>query len=194
MSNNSSASLGAHLKKQNVFFYLSAITSVAIIALMFVPWIVTPEKASILDLIMQCWKNTDLMIFMLPVVGGIILTHVLYLVSLFRPGHDPQYYGTVTVLLAGILFFLFIFATDVGYSTISVAKGNYTTSFMEFIGAHTWLNTPLDTWLANTGIREGIILFFDRFFSLPVLWFFLAIIQKAWFTRVAHKKEVISYV
>ncbi len=192
MSNNS-VSLGAHLKKQNVFFYLSAVTSVLIIALMFVPWIVEPEKASILDLIMQCWKHTDLMIFMLPVVGGILLVHVLYLVSLFRPGHDPQYYGTVSVLLSALLFFLFIFATDMGYSTISVAKGNYTDSFMVFIGAQNWLNTPLDTWLANTGIREGIVLFVDRFLSLPVLWLALAAIQTL-FAKVAHKKEVISYV
>lgn len=194
MSKNSSVSLGAHLKKQNVFFYLSAVTSVLIIALLFVPWVVAPEKASILTLIIECWKNTDLMIFMLPVVGGIILTHVLYLISLFRPGQDPMYLGTVSVLLAGILIFLMIFATDVAFSTISVAKGNYTDSFMVFLGADKWLNTPLDTWLAGTKIPEGVVLFLDRLFSLPVLWFCLALIQKAWFTRIAHKKEVISYV
>ncbi len=194
MSKNSSVSLGAHLKKQNVFFYLSAVTSVIILALMFVPWVKEPQSASILTLIIECWKNKDLMIFMLPVVGGIFLTHILYLVSLFRPGQDPMYLGTVSVLLAGILLFLFIFATDIAFHTISVAKGNYTDSFMIFIGADKWVNTPLDIWLANTGIREGIVLFFDRLFSMPVLWFVLTLVQKVWFTRIAHKKEVISYV
>ncbi len=185
--------LGAHLKKQNAFFYLSAISSIVIVAMMFIPWMVAPVNASPLDLLIKCFKNTDLMIFMIPVMLGIVLVHVVYLISLFRPGQDPIYFGTVSVLLSGIMMFLFIFATDIGYSNISVETGNYTDSFMVFIGADRWLNTPLDTLLIKF-LPEGWTLFIDRLISVPVLWFFLSILQKAWFTPIAHKKEVISYV
>ncbi len=187
--------LGAHLKKQNIFFYLSAITSVVIIAMMFIPWMVEPTSASLLDLLLKCFKNTDLMIFMIPVSLGIIFVHVMYLISLFRPGHDPKYMGTVSVLLSGIMMFLFIFATDIGYANISVETGNYTDSFMVFIGADRWLNTPLD--LLTTVLPQSwhdFIIFLDRLISVPFIWFLLSIIQKAWFTPIAHKKEVISYV
>ena len=190
---NAKGALGAHLKKQNVFFYLSAISSVVIIAMLFVPWLVDPVNASPLELLIKCFKNTDLMIFMIPVTLGIVIVHGMYLFSLFRPGQDPMYMGTVSVLLAGILMFLFIFATDIGYANISVETGNYTDSFMVFIGADRWLNTPLDTALMKF-LPESWALLIDRLISVPVLWFFLTILQKVWFTPIAHKKEVISYV
>ena len=54
MSKTASSSLGAHLKKQNIWFYLSALSSIAIVVLMFLPWITEPKGASLLTLLLDC--------------------------------------------------------------------------------------------------------------------------------------------
>lgn len=162
--------LGEHLKHQNVFFYISAICSVVLIALLFLPWVkateagVTPktDNASILTLILKCQKNVDLLIFLIPVTLGFIGTQVAYLISLFRPGHDAFYPGTAIVLLAGIEIFLFVFATDSAYKLIT--DGDATLDFFHFIGSSQW------TWI-------------------PTIWFVLTLLQKLLFVKLAHKKK-----
>lgn len=162
----SGGALSAHLKKQNIFFYLSALSSVAIIALMFVPWLSEPKAASLLTLLMDCSRSTEVLIFMIPIMLGVIIVHGLYLFSLFRPDQDPMYAGTVSVLLAGLMIFMLLFSSDVAYNLISGAE--YTSNFIKFLGADKW------TWI-------------------PVIWFVITLLQKLLFTRLAHKKEVISY-
>ncbi len=165
---NSSASLGAHLKKQNIWFYLSAISSVAIIALMFIPWITEPKAASLLTMLLDCKRHSEILIFMIPVMLGIIVVHGLYLFSIMRPDGEPMFMGTVTVLLAGLMLFLFVFATDLAYSAITVTNKVYTSKFLEFLG--------IDHWNL-----------------VPVIWFVITLVQKLLFAKLAHKKVVISY-
>ncbi len=168
MSNKNGGALSAHLKKQNIFFWLSALCSVAIIALMFLPWLDTPKSASILTMLIDTIGKFELMFFLIPVFLGVIIVHVLYLVTMMMPGRDETYLGTVSVLLAGIMILLFLFASDIAYSAITVTDKVYTDKFLEFIGADTW------TWT-------------------PVIWFVLTLVQKLLLTRFAHKKVVISY-
>ncbi len=161
----------AHLKKQNVFFYISALLSVAIMALMFLPWINEPKGASLLTIVIDCLNvpkpEIDTLIFLIPLMLGTLIVHVMYLVSIFTPDKDPVYSSTVSLLLVGLTIFIFLFGTDVAYSAITVTNKVYTDSFIEFIGADHW------TWV-------------------PVIWFVLALVQ-SFTTKLAHKKEVISY-
>ncbi len=162
-------SFGAHLKKQNIFFYLSALSSVAIIALMFVPWITEPKSASLLTLLLDCKKSTELLFFMIPVMLGVVITHVLYLVTMLRPDGEAKFMGTVTVLLAGLMIILVLFATDIGYQAIQVAGAN----------------DASDDLLAFFGM--------DHWTIVPLIWFVLTLLQKLVFAKIAHKKKVISY-
>ncbi len=161
----------AHLKKQNVFFYISALLSVAIMALMFLPWISEPKGASLLTIVLDCLAGPkpkiDLLVFLIPLMLGVLLTHILYLVSIFTPDKDPVYSSTVSLLLIGLTIFIFLFGSDMAYSLITVTDKVYTDKFLEFIGADHW------TWV-------------------PVIWFVLALVQ-SFITKLAHKKEVISY-
>lgn len=158
--------LASHLKKQNVFFYLSAFCSVAIIALMFLPWMSEPESASLFSLIFEAKRATDLKIFLIPTILGVIVTHVIYLVTMFKPDGEATFLGTVTVLLMGISFFLFLFATDIAYRVVTA--GEPTANALTFLG--------IDKWTV-----------------IPLIWLVLTLLQKLWFAPVAHKKEVISY-
>ncbi len=235
----SSGSFGAHMKKQNVFFYFSALTSVALIALMFVPWIIIPSSqagqhwlvelvtgfapslrgslpafltennaVSMWDLLIESinipamvnriptifgeftsgigtlglfpaigklfksvWgliASVELLVFLIPVFAGIIVVHIMYLRSIFRPETDPFFPGTVTVLLAGIMMFLFLFGSDLIFST--TLKADLTGSDLPWtlLGLHFW--TPV-----------------------PYIWFGLTLLQKWLFAKLAHKKKVISY-
>lgn len=161
----------AHLKKQNVFFYISALISVAIMALMFVPWITEPKSASLLTILLDCMlvpkPQIDLLVFMIPLMLGVLLIHIMYLVTIFMPDRDPIYSPTVSLLLVGLMIFVFVFGTDIAYSAITVTNKVYTDEFLVFIGADHW------TWI-------------------PVIWFVLALVQ-SFITKFAHKKEVISY-
>ncbi len=175
--------MGAHLKKQNIFFYLSLLCSVATIVLMFLPWISIEQdgqqvSAALLpDFILQCINeyklsgvgSMDALIFLIPLALGIIGVHVFYIISALRPNHDFTFPGTVTVLLAGIMFIVFVLTTDIGYHMLTVSNKEYTDNFLVFIGADRW------TWV-------------------PVTWFLISLVQKLIFARFAHKKEVISYV
>lgn len=161
----------AHLKKQNVFFYISALLSVAIMALMFVPWISEPKPASLLTIVLDCLlvpqPAIDLLVFLIPLMVGVLLIHIMYLITMFMPDKDPSYSSTVSLLLVGLTIFIFLFGTDIAYSAITVTDKVYTDKFLVFIGADHW------TWV-------------------PVIWFVLAAAQ-AIITKFAHKKEVISY-
>ncbi|MBE6763226.1 MAG: hypothetical protein E7553_02560 [Ruminococcaceae bacterium] len=160
--------IGSHLKKQNIWFYLSALSSVAIIALMFVPWITEPKAASLLTLILDSTRHVELLVFMIPVMLGIIIVHALYLFSIFRPDGEPIFPATLTMLFAGLMLFLFVFATDMAYSAITVTNKIYTTSFLEFLGIDHW------NWV-------------------PLIWFVITLLQGLLFGKLAHKKPVISY-
>ena len=168
MSTAAKPALGAHLKKQNIWFYLSALSSVATIVLMFLPWINEPKNASLLTLLMDCKRHNEILIFMIPVMLGIIVVHGLYLFSIMRPDGEPMFMGTVTVLLAGLMLFLFVFSTDLAYSAITVTNKVYTDKFMEFLGIDHW------NWM-------------------PLIWFVISLVQKLIFAKLAHKKVVISY-
>ena len=168
LAKSSGGTFGAHLKKQNLWFYLSALSSVAVIALMFVPWITEPKSASLLTLLTSAKRAPELLIFMIPVMLGIVIVHGLYLYSIMKPDGEPLFMGTVTVLLAGLMLFLFVFATDLAYSAITVTNKVYTDKFFEFLGIDHW------TWM-------------------PVIWFVITLVQKLLFAKLAHKKEVISY-
>ena len=168
MSTAAKPALGAHLKKQNIWFYLSALSSVATIVLMFLPWINEPKNASLLTLLLDCKRYTEILIFMIPVMLGIIFVHGLYLYSIMRPDGEVMFMGTVTVLLAGLMLFLFVFATDLAYSAITVTNKVYTDKFIEFLGIDHW------NWM-------------------PLIWFVISLLQKLLFAKLAHKKVVISY-
>ena len=167
---NAGPSLGDHLKKQNIFFYISALCSVALIALLFLPWIAADaegkrEATSILGIILKSTKNIELLVFLIPLTLGIIGTHIAYLISLLRPGHDAFYPGTAMILMAGVELFLIVFATDSVFQLITSAED--TDRFLSFIGASEW------TWI-------------------PVIWFVLALLQKWLFAKLAHKKKKTS--
>ncbi len=108
-------------------------------------------------------KNIDLMIFLIPLLVGVVIVHVLYLISLFRPGHDPFYAGTVAMLLVGITIFVFLFAGDAAFSLVS--KSTDPESFTSFSGISKW------TWV-------------------PFTWFLIGFVQKLVLVRFAHPKKV----
>ncbi len=169
-------SLREHLRGQNVFFYLSAFASLLLIVLLFFPWIQADpsakrESASLLGVILQCTRNVDLLIFMIPTALIFIGIHVTYLVSLLRPGHDPIYSGTVSILLSGLTIFFLVFASDSAFQVVSLATEEQLSGWSGFLvltGASIW--TPV-----------------------PVIWFLLALVQKWFLVKFAHPKEVIAY-
>lgn len=115
------------------------------------------------DLLMDTLKNVDLMIFLIPLLLGVVVVHVLYLISLFRPGHDAFYAGTVAMLLVGITVFVFLFAGDAAFSLVS--KSTEPESFASFSGISKW------TWV-------------------PFVWFLIGFVQKLVLIRFAHPKKV----
>ena len=250
-------SLGSHLKKQNVFFYFSAITSVLLILMLFVPWIIVPAKdagihwtfellfgfipslrssipafllennaVSMFDLLVESsnihtilirlpdligtfisnipvhgigavgklftavWAlitSIDLLVFLTPVFLGIIIVHVLYLLSIFRPQSDDVFYpGTVTVLLAGITLFLLLFGSDLIFKVVVNANlvNEMTTVLVD--GVETEKEIVNNTFTKFLGLNYWT--------PVPYVWFVLTLIQKWLFAKLAHKKEVISYV
>jgi len=179
--------MGAHLKKQNICFYFSLLCSVAIIVLMFLPWLSFENKAGehvsaalFPDFLMECIEKAQLssndgsamslLIFLVPLGLGIIGVHVFYIIQALRPGRDVTFPGTVSVLLSGIMFIIFVLGADVAYNLITVTREEqYTDSFIQFLAIDKW------TWL-------------------PIIWFVISLLQKWIFARIAHKKEVVSYV
>ncbi len=169
-------SFSEHLRRQNVFFYISAFCSLALIVLLFVPWIKADpaahrESASFIGLMMKCVQNVNLLIFMVPITLIFVGIHVVYLVSILRPGHDPIYLGTVSILLAGLSIFMLVFATDTAYDVVATAQST------DLMGWHGFLTlTGASTWT-----------------PVPIVWLVLTLLQKWVFVKFAHPKQVISY-
>ncbi len=161
--------MGAHLKKFNVFAWLSFACSIAMIVLLFLPWLAIPGKTEgdaemvslIPGLITANVKNVDLLIFLIPLAIGVLIVHGMYLVSFFRPGHTPFFAGTPAMLIVGVMIFVFLLAGDAAFSLVSKAADP--TSFFSFLGIDRW------TWV-------------------PPTWFVIGFVQKAIFVRFAHKK------
>lgn len=174
-----------HLKKQNACFYISALLSVAIMALMFLPWLVQPKSASLLTIVLDSVSpvvELDLLLFLIPLMLGVLVMHIVYLISIFRPGEDPVYSPTVSLLLVGVTLIVFLLATDITYDLISVTDKVYTNDFLVFLGVFEGVKGP-----------DGYEIKGDPNWTLmPVIWLVLAVAQ-AVIAKFAHKKEVISY-
>ncbi|MBQ3069672.1 MAG: hypothetical protein IJD01_06980 [Clostridia bacterium] len=161
--------MGAHLKKFNVFAWLSFACSIAMIVLLFLPWLAIPTKVEgqadmvslIPGLITANTKNIDVLIFLIPLALGVIIVHGMYIASFFRPDHTPYFAGTPAMLIVGVTLFVFILAGDAAFSL--VVKAPDPSSFLSFLGIDRW------TWV-------------------PLTWFLIAIVQKMILVRFAHKK------
>lgn len=169
VNKKSGGAMGAHLKKHNVFAWLSFVCSVAMIVLMFLPWMAITDKAGNTDmvslvpgLISANAKNIDLLIFLIPLAIGVVIVHGIYIASFFRPGHTPYFAGTPAMLLVGVMIFVFLLAGDAAFSLVTKAADP--TNFFSFLGIDTW------TWV-------------------PVTWFLIGFVQKIILVRFAHKKN-----
>jgi len=166
------------LKKHNIFAYLAALCSVALIVLPFLPWYnytdVISEKTfsrSVFNMFFDAINrmtpsggHLDWLIFMIPIFLVLVVVQVMYVVSLFRKDRDPVFPGTVALLVAGLFMLVFLFGISIMYDTVTLQL--YETASQDFLGMIDYQNW---TWV-------------------PITWFLIAIVQKVVFFRLADKR------
>lgn len=165
-------------KNRNIFAYLAALCSVALIVLPFLPWynytnIETGKTSacSVFNMFFDAYAmqtpnggHLDFLLFMVPVFIALIVVQGMFVVSLFRKGREPIFPGTVALLIAGLFMLIFLFGISILYDAVTLQL--YEEAAQDFLGI---LNYENWTWA-------------------PVTWFAIAIVQKVVLFRLADRR------